>query len=181
MVAGFSASQLPSFLAFGSTLIVIKQSELDLSFSTYQGKMIYVTDSICLHENEIQLEFIRASGPGGQNVNKVSSAVQLRFDAANSPALSGEIRNRLKQIAGRRMTTEGVLIIEARRFRTQDRNRQDAIDRLIDLIRKAADKPKQRRRTQPSPDAKQKRLTTKRHRGEIKRQRRSVRIAKEDA
>ncbi len=143
--------------------------------------MIQVTDSISLHENEIQLDFIKASGPGGQNVNKVSSAVQLRFDAARSSALSEEIRNRLKQISGRRMTTEGILIIEARRYRTQDRNREDAIDRLVTLIRKAVEKPRQRRRTKPSPAAKQKRLTAKRQRGEIKRRRRTVRIATEDA
>ena len=91
--------------------------------------MIRVTDSISLNENEIQLDFIRSSGPGGQNVNKVSSAVQLRFDTSASSALTDEVRSRLKQLAGRRMTAEGILIIEARRYRTQDRNREDAIGR----------------------------------------------------
>ena len=86
--------------------------------------MIRVTDSISLHENEIRLDFIRSSGPGGQNVNKVSSAVQLRFDARSSPALTDAIRSRLNQISGRRMTAEGILIIEARRYRSQERNRQ---------------------------------------------------------
>jgi ribosome-associated protein len=136
--------------------------------------MIHVTDSISLHENEIQLDFVRASGPGGQNINKVSSAVQLRFDAAKSSALSEEIRDRLKQISGHRMTADGILIIKAQRYRTQDRNREDAIHRLVTLIRQAAVKPRQRRRTKPSRAAKQKRLASKRHRGKIKRQRRSV-------
>jgi ribosome-associated protein len=142
--------------------------------------MIRVTDSISLHENEIQLDFIRSSGPGGQNVNKVSSAVQLRFDTTASSALTDEIRSRLKQLSGRRMTAEGILIIEARRYRTQDRNREDAIDRLVALIRKATEKPRQRRRSKPPAAAKQKRLTAKRQRGEIKRRRSRVRISTED-
>ena len=143
--------------------------------------MIRVTDSISLNETEIQLDFIRASGPGGQNVNKVSSAVQLRFEATKSAALTDAICGRLKQIAGRRMTADGVLIITARRYRNQDRNRQDAIDRLVALIRKAAEKPRPRRQTRPSAAAKQKRLMAKRQRGEIKRRRSRVRLAGEDA
>lgn len=143
--------------------------------------MIQVTDHISLHESEIQLEFIRASGPGGQNINKVSSAVQLRFDAARSPALSEAIRARLKQLAGHRMTADGILIIKAQRYRTQERNREDAIDRLIALIRQAAHIPKQRRRTKPSAAARQKRLAAKRRRGEIKRRRRPVGPGMEDA
>ena len=143
--------------------------------------MIYVTDSINLHESEIQLDFIRSSGPGGQNVNKVSSAVQLRFDTSSCPALTEEIRSRLKQISGRRMTAGGILIIEARRYRTQERNRQDAIDRLVALIRRAADEPRPRRRTRPSAAARQRRLTAKKQRAEIKRRRSRVRIPGEDA
>ncbi len=143
--------------------------------------MIRITDNISLHESEIKLEFIRASGPGGQNINKVSSAVQLRFDAARSAALNEAIRTRLKQVSGHRMTADGILIIKAQRYRTQDRNREDAIDRLIALIRKAAQMPKQRRRTKPSAAAKQKRLAAKHRRGEIKRRRRSVGIGTEDA
>ena len=143
--------------------------------------MIHITDNISLHESEIQMDFIRASGPGGQNINKVSSAVQLRFDADRSPALSAAVRTRLKQLSGHRMTADGILIIKAQRYRTQDRNREDAIDRLIALIRKAAQIPKQRRRTKPPAAARQKRLAAKRRRGEIKRQRRSIGNGMEDA
>ena len=143
--------------------------------------MIPITDSISLHESEIQLDFIRSSGPGGQNINKVSSAVQLRFDAAQSPALNDAIRTRLKQLSGHRMTADGILIIKAQRYRTQERNREDAIERLVALIRKAAQLPKQRRRTKPSAAVKLRRLAAKRRRGEIKRQRRSVGSEMEDA
>ncbi len=143
--------------------------------------MIRINDNISLHENEIQLDFVRSSGPGGQNINKVSSAVQLRFDAARSPALSDAIRTRLKQLAGNRMTTDGILVIKAQRYRTQERNREDAIDRLIALIHQAAQIPKQRRRTKPSAAARQKRLAAKRRRGETKRQRRTIGIGMEDA
>lgn len=143
--------------------------------------MIHITDSIRLHESEVQLDFVRASGPGGQNINKVSSAVQLRFDAARSPALNEAIRTRLKQLAGNRMTADGILIIKAQRYRTQDRNREDAMDRLVTLIREATQTPRQRRRTKPPAAARQKRLAAKRRRGEIKRRRRSVNIAMEDA
>jgi ribosome-associated protein len=143
--------------------------------------MIYVTDSISLNENEIQLDFIRSSGPGGQNVNKVSSAVQLRFDTRSSPALTDEIRSRLHRISGRRITADGILIIEARRYRTQERNRQDAIDRLVALIRRATEKPRPRRRTRPPAAAGQRRLTAKKQRAEIKRRRSRVRIPTEDA
>lgn len=141
--------------------------------------MIQVTRSISLHESEILLEFIRSSGPGGQKVNKVATAVQLRFDAGHSPSLPEEVRERLLKLAGRRVTSEGILVIHARRFRTQERNRKDAIDRLIELIRKAARKPKVRRKTKPTLESKKRRLEAKRRRGEVKRLRRPVRSSRE--
>jgi ribosome-associated protein len=136
--------------------------------------MLQISDTIVLDDNDIQLEFIRASGPGGQNVNKVSSAVQLRFNVAGCAALNDAIRERLKKIAGRRMTAEGILIIKAQRHRSQEQNRQDAIDRLEAMIRKAIEVPKIRRPTKPSNASNQRRLATKRRRGELKRRRRMV-------
>ena len=112
--------------------------------------MIRITDNIIINEKEIKEDFIRASGPGGQNVNKVATAVHLRFDVRNSPSLPENVRRRLIRLAGRSITSEGILIIKAGRFRTQDRNRQDAIKRLADLIRKASVIPKTRRKTRPT-------------------------------
>ncbi len=136
--------------------------------------MIRVTETIVLSESELEERFIRAPGPGGQNVNKVASAVQLRFDAANSPALSPVVRRRLAALAGARMTRDGVVVIAASRFRQQERNRQDARNRLIELIRTAATPPKPRKATRTPFAAKRKRLTAKRKKSEIKKTRGKV-------
>ena len=134
--------------------------------------MIEVTPTLKIDESEIQLDFIRASGPGGQNVNKVASSVQLRFDVRSSPSLYPEVKERLIKLAGSRMTDEGVLIIEAKRYRTQEQNRLDAIQRLITLIQQALERPKIRRATRPSLSAKAARVGDKKKHGEIKRTRR---------
>jgi ribosome-associated protein len=136
--------------------------------------MINITSTIVIDEKEIEETFIRASGPGGQNVNKTSSAVQLRFNAQTSPNLPEDVRERLIRLAGSRMTGEGVLIIHAQRFRTQERNRQDALDRLTDLIRQAAQKPKSRRRTRPSAASIRRRMDSKRQRSAAKKRRQPV-------
>ena len=139
--------------------------------------MISITATIAIDEKEIVLDFIRASGPGGQNVNRVATAVQLRFDVRHSPNLPADVRARLSRLAGRRISEEGVLVIEAKRFRTQERNRQDALDRLVALIREASEKPKRRVRTKPSRASKERTLESKRRRSRIKQMRRSVRVS----
>ncbi|MEI6984722.1 MAG: alternative ribosome rescue aminoacyl-tRNA hydrolase ArfB [Rhodospirillaceae bacterium] len=131
--------------------------------------MIPVTASITLDDSEIEESFVRSSGPGGQNVNKVSTAVQLRFDVRGSPSLSESVRLRLMRLAGRRLSRDGVLILIAQRFRTQDRNRQDALDRLLELIREAAIPPIPRRPTRPTLGSKKRRLEAKGRRSEVKR------------
>ncbi len=130
--------------------------------------MIRVTRTICIDEGEIEERFIRSSGPGGQNVNKVSTAVRLRFDVRNSRSLTEEVRERLIRIAGKRVTGEGALVIEARRFRTQERNRQDARDRLVQLVGRAAEPGKLRRKTRPTAGSKERRLEVKHRRSEVK-------------
>ena len=134
--------------------------------------MIQITKDIALDEDELQFDFVRAAGPGGQNVNRVATAVQLRFDVRRSPSLTETVRARLMRLAGSRINKEGVLIINARRFRTQTRNRKDAIDRLIDLIRRAAQREKPRKKTRPSNAARDRRLQEKRRRSRIKNLRR---------
>jgi ribosome-associated protein len=134
--------------------------------------MIRITETISIGEDEIEERFIRSSGPGGQNVNKVATGVQLRFDAARCPSLPEPVRRRLAALAGTRMTGEGLLIIDARRFRTQEQNRRDALDRLIALLRKAAQEPRRRFRTKPTLASRARRLEAKRHRAAAKRTRR---------
>jgi ribosome-associated protein len=135
--------------------------------------MIRITGSIAIDESELDERFIRASGPGGQNVNKLASAVQLRFDVRGSPSLPDDVRARLERLAGKRLTREGVLVISAQRHRTQERNRQDARDRLVDLIRRAAVTPIPRRATRPTAGSRERRLESKKRRSSIKGLRRS--------
>jgi ribosome-associated protein len=130
--------------------------------------MIRITDHIAIDESEISESFIRASGPGGQNVNKLSTAVQLRFAVRHSPSLPAEVRARLERIAGRRLTRDGVLVITAQRHRTQERNREDALERLIEMIRAATVRPVARRPTRPTFASKVRRLEGKKRRGGVK-------------
>ena len=138
--------------------------------------MIKITPSIQINDEEIELNFVRSPGPGGQNVNKVSSAVQLRFNVQGSPSIPQDVKQRLIKLAGKRLSSEGVLIIEARQYRSQDRNRQAALERLVRLIQQACVPPKPRHKTRPSHAAILRRLETKRKRSEIKRMRRDAGI-----
>ena len=130
--------------------------------------MIYITQEISIDENELKFDFIRSSGPGGQNINKVSTAVQLRFNINQSTSLPEDVKKRLTALAGSRLSEKGGIIIEAKRFRSQTKNREDAIQRLVVLIKHAAQKPKVRKKTKPSVSASAARVSTKKKRGAIK-------------
>jgi ribosome-associated protein len=134
--------------------------------------MLRITSALAIDEAELQFDFVTSSGPGGQNVNKVASAAQLRFDAAHSPSLGPALLQRLAGLAGKRMTREGVIIIQAQRFRSQEQNRRDAIERLVELLRAAATPPRVRRKTRPTLASKERRLTEKRRRSTQKGNRR---------
>jgi ribosome-associated protein len=134
--------------------------------------VIQITKDIAIDESEIEYSFAGASGPGGQHANRAATAVQIRFDVARSPSLPDDVRQRLARLAGSRMTQEGELIIRSQRFRSQHRNRQDALERLIDLIHEAAKRPKRRRPTKRTPASQERRLRQKRHRSRVKKLRR---------
>ena len=136
--------------------------------------MLSISNDIALDENELRFAFVRASGPGGQNVNKVATAVQLHFDAAGSASLPEDVRRRLMGLAGRRLTADGRIVIVARRHRTQEQNRQDAVARLVDLIRRAAVPPRPRRRTRPTAASRERRLAAKTRRSRLKKMRASI-------
>lgn len=135
--------------------------------------MLEITPAFQLDERELEFEYVRASGPGGQNVNKVATAVQLRFDIRNSSSLASDTKGRLTRLSASRVNSDGILVIEARRFRTQDANRRDAIQRFTALLKKALLPPKPRRKTKPTPASREKRLKEKKARGEVKKTRQS--------
>jgi len=147
--------------------ITVRQND-DMGRVMERPSHIFVTRSISLPEDELQFRFVRASGPGGQNVNKVSTAVELRFDAWRSPSLSDAVRTRLLALAGRRVTNDGVIVIDAQRHRTQERNRADAIERLVELIRQATVVPRVRRPTRPTRGSQERRIAGKKKRAEHK-------------
>lgn len=137
--------------------------------------MLRITPTIAIDDRELSLTFVRAGGPGGQHVNKVATAAQLRFDAGASPSLPAPVIERLRRLAGRRMSADGVLVLTARRTRSQDRNRAEVVERLVELVRMAARVPRTRRATKPPHGSRLRRMEAKRHRGVVKRTRRSVR------
>lgn len=159
--------------------MITSPAGLILPFPGYHCVMIYVTESIQIDEQEIILNFIRSSGPGGQNVNKTATAVQLRFDILNSPSLPDDTKKRLLKLGGRRVTEAGVLVIEASRYRTQEKNRKDAIERFVRIVKKAAQIPARRVATRPSSAEKSKRLADKKSRSRIKQFRKKTDLDRE--
>jgi ribosome-associated protein len=137
--------------------------------------MIRITPTISIEKQEVKEEFVRSSGPGGQNVNKVATAVKIRFDVDKSPSLPDDVRKRLKQLAGKRITQAGILVLDARRFRTQEMNRKDGLERLVELIKRASQKPRRRLKTKPTLASKEQRLETKRRRSDKKKMRGPIR------
>ncbi len=133
--------------------------------------MLEITSTLSIDERELQIDFVRASGPGGQNVNKVATAAQLRFDVRGSASLPEEVKSRLIRLGGSRVTLDGVLVLEAKRHRTQEQNRADALRRFVELVQKATEKPKPRRKTKPTLASKEQRLKGKKIRAEIKKTR----------
>lgn len=140
----------------------------------YAVAMIRVTNAIRLAESELEFRYVTASGPGGQNVNRVAAAAHLRFDAANSPSLPDTVKRRLRSVAGRRLASDGTIVIKAQRYRSQERNRDDAVERLVSLLRRSAEPPAPRRPTRPSQAAAERRLDEKRRRGGAKKARSPV-------
>lgn len=133
--------------------------------------MLEITPSFHFNERELQFDYVRASGPGGQNVNKVATAVQLRFDVVNSPSLASDAKGRLIRLAGKRVNADGILVLESRRFRTQEANREDAVQKFMELLRRSLLPPKPRRKTKPTAASREKRLQEKKRKAEVKQKR----------